>query len=96
MDLEHIETKLRDIKPELEHKFGVKKIGIFGSFAKKLAGEQSDIDILVEIERPMGLIRFMQIEQYLTELLGRTVDLLTFESIKPYMKDDILKEVKYV
>ena len=96
MDLEHIEAELRDIKPELEHKFGVKKIGIFGSFAKKLAGEQSDIDILVEIERPMGLIRFMQIERYLTELLGRTVDLLTFESIKPYMKDDILKEVKYV
>ena len=96
MDLEYIETKLKDIKPELEHKFGVKKIGIFGSFAKQLAGEQSDIDILVEIERPMGLIRFMQIEQYLTELLGRTVDLLTFESIKPYMKDDILKEVKYV
>jgi len=85
-----------DIKPELEHKFGVRRIGIFGSFAKQLAGEQSDIDILVEIERPMGLIRFMQIEQYLTELLGRTVDLLTFESIKPYMKDDILKEVKYV
>ena len=96
MDLEHIETKLRTIKPELEHKFGVRRIGIFGSFAKQLAGEQSDIDILVEIERPMGLIRFMQIEQYLTELLGRTVDLLTFESIKPYMKDDILKEVKYV
>jgi predicted nucleotidyltransferase len=96
MDLEHIETKLKDIKPELEHKFGVRRIGIFGSFAKQLADEQSDIDILVEIERPMGLIRFMQIEQYLTELLGRTVDLLTFESIKPYMKDDILKEVKYV
>ena len=96
MSLESIEKKIKDIKPELEKKFGVKKIGIFGSYAKGLEDEQSDVDILVEIERPMGLIKFIKIEQYLTRRLNRTVDLLTFESIKSYMKDDLLKEVKYV
>ncbi len=96
MSLESIEEKIKDIKPELEEKFGVKKIGIFGSYAKGLEDEQSDVDILVEIERPMGLIKFIKIEQYLSKILNRTVDLLTFESLKSYMKDDVLKEIKYV
>jgi len=58
--------------------------------------EKSDIDIIVEIERPMGLIGFIKIEQYLSRLLRRSVDLLTPESIKPFLREDILKEVKYV
>jgi predicted nucleotidyltransferase len=91
-----IERKIKAVKPELEAEFGVRKIGIFGSYAKGLQTEKSDIDIIVEIERPMGLIGFIKIEQYLSRLLRRSVDLLTPESIKPFLREDILKEVKYV
>ncbi len=96
MKRDDIEKTLREAEPELRNRFGVKRIGIFGSFAKGLENEQSDIDILVEVERPMGLMTFIKIEQYLTNLLDRTVDLITPEAIKRYMKDDILKDVRYV
>ncbi len=96
MKLQDIENAIKKIKPELEQKFGIKKIGIFGSYSKGLANEESDIDLIVDIKHPIGLIRFIQIEQYLTDILNRKVDLLTFQGIKPYIKQDILKDIKYV
>jgi predicted nucleotidyltransferase len=80
----------------LEENFKVKRIGVFGSYVKGLQHSESDIDIIVQIERPMGFVMFLKLEKYLTELLGKRVDLLTFSSLKPYMKDKILREVKYV
>ena len=80
----------------MEENFKVKRIGVFGSYVKGLQHSESDIDIIVQIERPMGFVMFLKLEKYLTELLGKRVDLLTFSSLKPYMKDKILREVKYV
>jgi predicted nucleotidyltransferase len=54
----------------------VKRIGLFGSFALKTAGDESDIDLLVEFQEPIGL-RFMDLVDYLESLLGRKVDVLT-------------------
>ena len=96
MELMQIANKLKEIKPNLKSEFGIKRIGIFGSFAKGLQHNQSDIDIIVEFENPIGLIEFIKIQEYLSAVLDKSVDLLTFDSIKPYMRDDILKEVKYV
>ncbi len=96
MELEQLENMLHEIKPELKNRFGVKKIGFFGSYAQKTNDSKSDVDLLVEIERPMGLIKFITIQQYLSDRLKKSVDLLTFDSIKPHMRHEILKNLRYV
>jgi hypothetical protein len=73
---EHIVELLREQSAYLASEFGIRKIGIFGSFAKGHPNEQSDIDILVEFERPIGL-RFIELGEYLEKLLGRKVEVLT-------------------
>ena len=62
--------------PYLASEFGVSKIGLFGSYAKGQPNETSDIDIIVELERPIGF-RFFELVDYLEELLGQKVDVLT-------------------
>ena len=62
--------------PFLAGEFGVSKIGLFGSFAKGQTDETSDIDIVVEFDRPIGF-RFVDLAEYLENLLGRKVDVLT-------------------
>ena len=56
---------------------GTRRVSIFGSFAKGEAGPQSDVDVLVEFERPTGLLAVVRLERELSEALGRPVDLLT-------------------
>lgn len=90
-----INQNLKKYKPELEEKYKVKEIGIFGSFAR---GEQraiSDIDILVEFYEPIGW-EFIDLKEFLESILGIKVDLVTVEALKPQMKETILKEVIYV
>ncbi|HSW09779.1 MAG TPA: nucleotidyltransferase family protein [Bacillota bacterium] len=67
---------LRERHTFLASEFGVRRIGLFGSYAKGYANETSDIDIVVEFERPIGL-RFVELADYLEDLLGRKVDVLT-------------------
>jgi len=67
---------LKQNRDYLSTVYGVKKIGVFGSFAKGQATEESDVDIIVEFERPIGL-RFVEFAEYLERLLGRKVDILT-------------------
>lgn len=83
-------------KRELKKKYGVKEIGIFGSYARKENGKNSDIDILVEIDRPIGLFTFIGLERYLSELLEAKVDLVTKNALKPHIGRRILAEVTYV
>jgi len=83
-------------RQELRKKYGVKEIGIFGSYARKENRKDSDIDILVEIEKPMGFFTFIKLERYLSELLGAKVDLVTKNALKPYIGQRILAEVIYV
>ncbi|HID95112.1 MAG TPA: nucleotidyltransferase [Candidatus Latescibacteria bacterium] len=86
---------LKEHKEKLKDKYGVKEIGIFGSFVR---GEQklgSDIDILVEFEEDakIGLLKFVNMENYLSELLGVKVDLVEKSALKPRIGKHILKEV---
>jgi hypothetical protein len=67
---------LQEKHPYLAAEFGVSRIGLFGSYAKGYSDETSDIDLLVEFERPIGL-RFVELVDYLESLLGRKVDVLT-------------------
>jgi predicted nucleotidyltransferase len=83
----------RQIIPSLK-RFGVKRASLFGSLARGEDREDSDIDILVEFEAGKSLLDLAGLKIELEELLGRRVDLLTFNSLHPLLKDKILKEQK--
>jgi len=72
---------LRKQLPQLRAKYGVEKMALYGSFAKGTARKKSDVDILVQLTRPLGL-EFVQLAFELEESLGRKVDLATFESFQ--------------
>jgi predicted nucleotidyltransferase len=67
------------LRIELPHSktiFGVKRIGIFGSYSKGVQKEDSDVDLIVEFDRPIGL-KFFELSEYIENLLGKKVDILT-------------------
>jgi hypothetical protein len=72
---------LRKELPYLRRKYGVKRVAVFGSFARGTATESSDVDILVELARPLGL-EFIAMADYLEAVLGHKVDLSTFECLR--------------
>ena len=77
-------------------RFGVRQCGLFGSFVRQQHTEESDIDILVEFEPGQKTFdNFMQLAFFLEEILGGKVDLVTVESLSPYIGPHILKEVEY-
>jgi predicted nucleotidyltransferase len=72
--------------------FGVSAIFVFGSAARNEAREQSDVDLLVDFERPVGLLEFLQLRRVLSDLVGRPVVLVTRAALKPQLRDRILAE----
>ena len=75
-------------------KYGVRRLGVFGSFARDEAGPDSDVDVLVELEKKT-FRSYMGLKLFLEELLGRPVDLVLTESIKPRLRETILRETVY-
>jgi uncharacterized protein len=93
-----IQTHLRQIQPFLEQAYQVAQVGLFGSYIR---GEQtpiSDIDILVEFnpDARFGLVKFCELENYLSETLNLKVDLVMKAGLKPNISDRILREVIYL
>jgi uncharacterized protein len=82
---------LRSHRAELRDA-GVKSLKLFGSVVRGEAGPESDIDILVEFSRPIGLLAFVGLKHRLSELLGRPVDLVTPKALKSPWRDGILSE----
>lgn len=78
----------------LKHRFKMKRLGIFGSYARNEATPQSDVDILVEFSDPIGW-EIVDLQDYLTELLGHKVDLVTVKALKPQLKTEILQQMVY-
>jgi predicted nucleotidyltransferase len=72
--------------------FGVARLSLFGSFARDEGDEDSDVDLLVEFSRPIGLFEFVRLQRQLGELVGRRVDLVTPAALKPQLRDRILHE----
>ena len=91
---QEIKETLKKVKPILQEKFKVKEIGIFGSYGRGEESEESDVDILVEFYEPIGW-EFFDVKEFLEEILGRKVDLVTVRALKPQLRDRILKEVVY-
>lgn len=90
--IEEIITRLRENMPTLGEKYSVKSLEVFGSYVKNQQKKRSDIDILVEFHKIPDLFSFMELEECLTELLGIKVDLIMKDSLKPRIKDRILRE----
>jgi len=95
-DVEDIKRILLRNKAELRKRFKVKTIGVFGSYVRGEQKRQSDVDVLVEFEEPVGLFEFMDLEMYLTGLLGVKVDLVSKKALKPHIGERILKEVAMI
>lgn len=72
--------------------FGVKSLILFGSVARDEARIDSDVDLLVEFDRPIGLFTFIRLKRYLEEILESSVDLGTPDSLKPYLREPIFRE----
>ena len=78
-------------------RFGVQRIGLFGSFVRDLQNDESDIDFLVEFRAACKTFdNFISLALFLEELLGRRVEIVTRESLSPYLGPHILNEVEYV
>jgi len=90
---EDIKKILEQQKEFLKNKYKIKEIGIFGSFVRGDATKDSDVDILVEFEEVPSLFKFIEIENYLSNILGIKVDLVEKKSLKPRIGEHILKEV---
>ena len=77
-------------------KYKVNKIGIFGSFATGKTKKRSDVDLLVEFEDMIDLFDFVHLNDEIQQILKSRVDLVTADTIKPYIKPKIMKEVEWV
>ena len=87
-------TKLEANEAFIKVQFGVKKIGIFGSFARGDSGEQSDVDVLVEFEPDRNTFdNFMDLLFYLEDLFGKKVDLITTGGLHQYIRPFVEREV---
>jgi hypothetical protein len=87
----NIEEIKRKILPILQ-RYGVKRVGLFGSYVRGEIREDSDIDILVEIEKDISLLDFVGLKLEIEEALGRKIDLVEYNTIKPLIKERILNE----
>jgi predicted nucleotidyltransferase len=94
--IQEIKRILLSHKQDLLDKYGVREIGIFGSYAREENKKNSDIDILVDLEKPMGFFKFIRLEREVSVLLGAKVDLVTKNALKPHIGQRILAEVIYV
>jgi len=88
-------NKLKELKPKLYQEYSVRQIGLFGSFSDNSANEESDIDLIVDLEKPIGW-KFFSLEIYLEQVFGRKIDLITKNALKSQIKDQILNQINYI
>jgi hypothetical protein len=94
-NLQNILQILRQHKPELQRKYPVSRLGVFGSYARGEATEKSDIDIAVELNGPMGL-NFVAMANEIEDLFGIKTDVVPKRSIKPRYLPSVEKDIIYV
>ena len=83
-------------RQELVGRYGVQSLALFGSVVRDDASEDSDIDLLVEFNRPTGYFGLVALQEYLTELLQQPVDLGTLRSLKPRVRAQVEQEMRDV
>ncbi len=95
MDTNEAIGKLRLIKPYLQRKYAVKSLGLFGSFADGTYTDKSDVDVLVEFGKPIG-VEFIDLSELLEETFGRSVDVVSRRGVKDKYFKEIEKSIVYV
>jgi predicted nucleotidyltransferase len=90
-----IKAIIKTHRKELEERFKVKEIAIFGSYTRGVQSNESDIDILVSFKEPVGFL-FIHLADYLEEILESKIDLLTPDAIKPNRRKYIMENLIYV
>jgi uncharacterized protein len=93
ISLKKIMEELRQQMPELERRYKVKTLGVFGSYIRGEQHKGSDLDLLVEFYEPPSLLKFIEMEYYLSDLLGVKVDLVMQDALKPAIGKRVLSEV---
>jgi hypothetical protein len=88
--------QLREMMAELRVQYHVRKIGIFGSYSKERQTTDSDIDLVVEFDQPIGMMAFVHLRNRITDRLGIRVDLVTPDGLHPLIRDQVMHEVVYV
>jgi uncharacterized protein len=88
---EEMLSALRDARPLLDA-FGVAHVSLFGSFARDEARQDSDVDVLGEFARPIGMFDFVWLQRELGERFGRKVELITRAALKPRLRDRVLAD----
>lgn len=91
--VEEIRQDLKVYLPELRERYGVTYLGIFGSYVRGEQKTTSDVDILVEFDRPGTLLGFIHLQNDLEDLLGVRVDLVEKSGLKPAIRPHVLAEV---
>lgn len=95
-ELENIVTLLARQKEYLKTKYRIREIGVFGSFVRGEQGDKSDIDILIDKDEAIGLLKLSNLQNYLSQLIGIPVDLVIKRSLHPHVKNNILDDVVYI
>lgn len=95
-DISGIRDQLRDMRDELREQYNVRSIGIFGSYSRSHQTEQSDLDLVVEFDRPIGMMAFVHLKNLISDRLNIRVDLVTPDGLHPLIRDQVLHEVMYV
>lgn len=90
--LNDIKNIIKSYEKKLKEEYKVVKFFLFGSYARGEQTPESDIDLLVELQEPIGMFKLLDLEEDLEEIFDKKVDLGTPEGLKPYIKDSILKE----
>ncbi|MGH9855938.1 MAG: nucleotidyltransferase family protein [Blastocatellia bacterium] len=96
IDLNQIMARLRQQLPSLAATYRVKSLGVFGSYVRREQRPDSDLDLLVAFDEPPGLLKFIELENHLTDLLGVKVDLVMQDALKPAIGKRVLAEVVQV
>ncbi|OGI03542.1 MAG: hypothetical protein A2104_04080 [Candidatus Melainabacteria bacterium GWF2_32_7] len=90
--IEDIKNIIHSHEAVLQDKYKTVKFYLFGSYARGEQTAKSDIDLLVELEESISMFKFLDLEEDLEKIFGKKIDLGTPDSLKPYIKDSILKE----
>ena len=96
MKRDHVIHILSAQRGELSRRYGVKSLALFGSVARDQATLASDVDLLVEFDRPMGYFGLFALQDHLESLLGCKVDLGTPNSLKPRIRERVMGECVHV
>lgn len=93
ISLAQLMQMLRQQLPLLAERYKVESLGVFGSYLRHEQRPDSDLDLLVTFQEPPSLLRFIELENYLSEILGVKVDLVMKDALKPRIGERILNEV---